>query len=64
MIERSQVRLPSAMLYNKNRQVVQSCASVSHQAVQFGTGQETGCSLAGKVTADLAESNGSIPPGL
>ena len=34
-----------------------------HQAV-FGTGQGAVIFLAGKVTAGMVESNGSLPPGL
>jgi len=32
-----------------------------HQAVLIGTGQGAGCTVAGKVTAGLAEGNGSLP---
>jgi len=34
-----------------------------HQAVTMVPAKERWCSAAGKVTAGLAESNGSLPPG-
>jgi len=40
-----------------------TCMSLCHHAVLFSTGQWAWCSSAGKITAGLAESNDSLPPG-
>jgi len=62
--ERSQDRLwAEALSSNDRRQVVHTRAFVTKQ-YNLVSVKGRWCSLAGKVTAGLVESNGSLPPGL
>ena len=62
-INRSQVQiLLEVTLRNNLGQVVYTCASVTKQ-YNLVPAKGWWCSEAGKVTAGLAESNGSLPPG-
>jgi len=62
-INRSRVQiLLELTLRNNLRQVVYPCASVTKQ-YNLVPAKGRWCSVAGEVTAGLAESNGSLPPG-